>query len=138
MDQLAPVIKALTSKRIIAAEYEIAVSVAGELTDPEPAASADALIHHPTRGPRGRGGPCLSYVAFQRQDDRVHATANYRSQYLIERAYGNYIGLGRLLRYVAKETNLAVGELTVVTGYAQIDQPLREIDRTFGDGNLGR
>lgn len=130
VDQIGPIIKALTRERKVAAEYETAITVAGEASQ-DNHAEADALIHHPTRGAHGRGGPCLSYVSFQRDDRRVHATAHYRSQYLIERAYGNYLGLGRLLEHVATQAGLDVGRLTVVSGYAQLDQRLREIDKVF-------
>lgn len=40
---------------------------------------------------------------------------------MTERAYGNYLGLGRLLGYVSAEGGLRPGTLTVVAGYAQIE-----------------
>jgi len=66
--------------------------------------------------------PCLSHCSFQfDRAGRIHLTALYRSQYMVERAYGNYLGLGELLAYVANHSGLDVGGLTVVAGYAQID-----------------
>ncbi len=89
----------------------------------DPAASAGAVIFAPGRDRLPVGGfPCLSHCSFQLdRNARVHALAHYRSQYLVERAYGNYLGLGRLLAYVCAQTGLGLGTLTVVAGYAQVD-----------------
>lgn len=87
------------------------------------AADASALIFTPGRDKLPVGGfPCLSHCSFQLdRDARLHALAHYRSQYLIERGYGNYLGLGRLLAYLCEQTGLGLGTLTVVAGYAQIE-----------------
>ena len=132
VDQLAPVIKALRSRRVVAAQYEVAVATAEDVAEPAEIVDPGAIIHHPTRGRHGRGGPCLSNIAFQREGERVHAIAHYRSHYLIERGYGNYLGLGWLLYYVADKAGLQVGNLTVVAGYAQIDGPVSVVDHTLG------
>ena len=66
--------------------------------------------------------PCLSHCSFQLdRTGTVHALATYRSHYMAERAYGNYLGLGRLLGYVSAQSGLKAGTLTVVAGYAQIE-----------------
>lgn len=67
------------------------------------------------------GFPCLSFCAFQRDHEALHLTAHYRNHYMVERAYGNYLGLGRLLAFIAKEVGLKVGRLTVIAGHAEID-----------------
>ena len=59
--------------------------------------------------------------SFQLDGSHLHMVAHYRSQYMIQRAYGNYLGLGRLLAYVAENAGIEPGELMVVAGYAQID-----------------
>ena len=67
---------------------------------------------------------CLSFLSFKITDDgerRLLLTAVYRNQYYITRLLGNLIGLGRLMRFVAKETGLAVGSLTVVSTHAEVD-----------------
>ncbi|WP_052371653.1 hypothetical protein [Amycolatopsis taiwanensis] len=132
VDQLAPVIKTLRQKRVIGAEYETAVATVKDAAGPSESIDPGTLIHHPTRGRHGRGGPCLSSVAFQREDNRVHAVAHYRSHYLVERAYGNYLGLGQLVHYVAHQAGLEVGHLTVLAGYAQVDGQLSDLDETLG------
>lgn len=62
----------------------------------------EAPVHAADRDNLYRGFPCLSHVSFQLdRDGKVHAAALYRSHYMFERAYGNYLGLGRLLSYIA-------------------------------------
>lgn len=57
------------------------------------------------------GFPCLSFCSFQLDRDTLHMVAHYRNQYLVERGYGNYLGLGQLLEYVAKSAQLHTGNL---------------------------
>jgi hypothetical protein len=69
--------------------------------------------------------PCLSHCSFQLDNDgRVHLLATYRSQFVVQRGYGNYLGLGRLLAYVAERAGLATGQLTVVAGLAHLENPI--------------
>jgi hypothetical protein len=131
VDQLAPVIETLRKDRVVGAEYETAVATAEDVAGLSEFIDSGTLIHHPTRGRRGRGGPCLSSVAFQREGNHVHAIAHYRSHFLVERGYGNYLGLGQLVRYVAQQAGREVGHLTIVAGYAQIDGTLSDLDETL-------
>jgi hypothetical protein len=79
-------------------------------------------VRAPGRDRRVRGFPCLSHCSFQLdREGTLHAMAHYRSHLMVERAYGNYIGLGRLLDYIAGQAGLRRGELTVTAGYAQLD-----------------
>jgi hypothetical protein len=73
------------------------------------------------------GFPCLSFCSFQLDGDKVHLVAHYRSQYLVQRAYGNYLALGQLLDFVARAAKLQTGQLTVIAGHACIE---REIGKT--------
>jgi thymidylate synthase len=88
------------------------------LVDPGPIIlerpGASAIAH--------RSFPCLSLIQFHRFGDDLKATAIYRSHYYDEKAYGNFIGLGRLQSLVARECGLRVGELTVVSTDARIVQ----------------
>lgn len=61
------------------------------------------------------GFPCLSHVSFSLQKGVVHLTAIYRNHEFIKRGYGNYVGLGRLLRFVAVQSGWPVGELTCIS-----------------------
>jgi thymidylate synthase len=67
------------------------------------------------------GFPCLSHCALHLDGDVLHMSAQYRNHYLVERGYGNYLGLGELLEYICRSTNLRVGELLVVAGRAELD-----------------
>jgi len=44
-------------------------------------------------------------------EGRLHMTAVYRNHQFVRRAYGNYLGLGSLLGFVAREAACEVGEL---------------------------
>lgn len=90
--------------------------------DLEPSVTAAALVQAPGRDTRFPGFPCLSHCSFQLdRESTLHAMAHYRSQLMVERAYGNYTGLGLLLGYIAAQAGLRCGELTVTAGYAQLD-----------------
>ena len=67
------------------------------------------------------GFPCLTLLSFQLDHDRLHAVAHYRSHYLFQRVYGNYLAVGQLLGYVCEQTGLEPGQVTSVAGYAQVD-----------------
>lgn len=72
------------------------------------------------------GGQCLSFLSFHVVPGTPRTlllTAQYRNHYYIEKLLGNLIGLGRLMAFVAKETNSKVGSLTVLSTHAEIDLP---------------
>ena len=71
------------------------------------------------------GFPCLSFCSFQLDGDTLHMIAQYRYQYLIERGYGNYLGLGQLLGYVCATVGLHPGQLTIIAGVAAVDSAAR-------------
>ena len=68
------------------------------------------------------GGQCLSFLSFKLHPETgLMLTALYRNHTYITRLLGNLIGLGRLLGFVAKESKLKVGSLTVISTHAEID-----------------
>ncbi len=69
-----------------------------------------------------RGGPCLHsvYIQLRPNPREMSIMAVYRSHDFGVKAYGNYIGLGNLLQFLAKETNFAVGNLSCVSSTAFI------------------
>ncbi|MEQ8951510.1 hypothetical protein, partial [Parvibaculum sp.] len=74
------------------------------------------------------GGQCLSHGSFKLMSGdpkRLTLTVIYRNHFYTEKLLGNLIGLGRLMGFVAKEANLAVGPLTVISTHALIDQPAK-------------
>jgi len=129
-DQLAAVISWLRKESAYkggkTARYEtmLAHPLDAETTDSglSSAATCSVPVQRPGTDTGAMATPCLSHCSFQ--FDRtgiVHALATYRSHYMTERAYGNYLGLGRLLGYVSTQSGLRPGTLTVVAGYAQIE-----------------
>jgi hypothetical protein len=66
--------------------------------------------------------PCLSHLSFKlTRDHKVMLTALYRSQFIVEKALGNLMGLGQLLWFVAAETGMEVGPLVCHSTYAKLD-----------------
>ncbi|OJY63116.1 MAG: hypothetical protein BGP16_04590 [Sphingobium sp. 66-54] len=68
------------------------------------------------------GGPCLSHLSIKAHDDAIRLNATYRSHYYVRRLFGNLVGLGRLQYFLASETGLAIGGLTINSTYAKIDR----------------
>lgn len=81
-----------------------------------------AVYDHARDGRKRLGFPCLSFASFHLAGGCLHASAVYRNHYLIERAYGNYLGLARLQAYVARAADLDVGELLVTAGHAEVER----------------
>jgi Thymidylate synthase len=73
--------------------------------------------------PNGMGFPCMSFLSFHLDDGRLYLAAHYRNQFLVERAYGNYLGLAQLQCYVARAAGLEPAELVILAGHASIDTP---------------
>jgi hypothetical protein len=129
-DQLAAVISWLrlesSYKGGKTARYETMLAhpldTVGDGPGPPAAATCSVAVQQPGTDTGAMATPCLSHLSFQLdRAGAVHALATYRSHYMTERAYGNYLGLGRLLGYVSAEGGLRPGTLTVVAGYAQIE-----------------
>jgi hypothetical protein len=64
------------------------------------------------------GFPCLQHVTFAPTHDGLCVNAFYASQYMVERAYGNYVGICRLGRFAAHELGLPLIRMTCFTGIA--------------------
>lgn len=117
VNQLAELVRKLTVETATArpksARYELAFEQPG----------AALPIVDPRRDTGAMAFPCLSLLSFQLDHGQVlHAVAHYRSQYLLQRGYGNYLGIAGLMQYVAAATGLRPGRLTVVAGMATADQ----------------
>ncbi|GGN51726.1 thymidylate synthase [Actinoplanes campanulatus] len=124
VDQLAGIIRQLllqgrTNPK--SACYE--ANLVDPATDDVEPYSTSAPIRVPGRDNGIMQFPCLSHCSFQldNRTRQLHLTALYRSHYMVEKAYGNYLGLGDLLAYVARQSDLKPGMLTVIAGYAQLD-----------------
>jgi hypothetical protein len=67
------------------------------------------------------GGPCLSHLSFKLIGGKVHLTAMYRSHYYLQRAYGNLLGLARLMAFVADQADVAPGPLVCHSTMARLE-----------------
>jgi thymidylate synthase len=77
-----------------------------------------AVIFDPTRdhtNSQQQGFPCLEEVSFI-PDDKGHLTLTgiYTVQYCFEKAYGNYLGLCRLGRFMAAQMGLSLVRMTCI------------------------
>jgi thymidylate synthase len=85
----------------------------------------EITIDDPVRNP----GPvmnrsCLSFLSFKLTDGaprHLSLTAVYRNHCYLQRLLGDMIGLGRLMKFVADEAAVGVGDLTIVSTRAEID-----------------
>jgi len=78
------------------------------------------------------GGQCLSFLSFKLlpgSPKTLTLTALYRNHYYVEKLLGNLIGLSRLLAFVAREADVKLGTLTVISSHAEIDLP--ELNKTI-------
>lgn len=115
-------------KRRVKAAYELAIA-GPSLSSPDlPEDDEDESTHELTiyapgsDRKRNISGPCLSYLSFKRhQDGDLLLTTVYRNHYYMTKLLGNLIGLGQLQAFVAKETGMKVGSLTVISTHAEMD-----------------
>jgi hypothetical protein len=132
VDQLARVIRRLDKLRTSAkwsAVYEagtahVADDADGECDEPpQGAAGPEAVIRAASIDTQTLDFPCLSHCSFQLDSttDTVHLAAYYRSHYMFDRAYGNYLALGHLCAWVARHASLAPGTVSVMAGCARLD-----------------
>lgn len=72
------------------------------------------------------GFPCLDYLTFtpDTSANTLSVTAMYATQWIFDRAYGNYLGLCRLGRFVAEEMGLRFSQLTCVASFATVGKAL--------------
>lgn len=76
-----------------------------------------ASIFDPTRDHthnRQRGFPCLQQVAFEASDGKLAVTGFYALQHHVPKAYGNYLGLCWLGRFMAGRMDLRLSQVTCI------------------------
>ncbi|WP_141956405.1 thymidylate synthase family protein [Actinoallomurus bryophytorum] len=133
-DQLAQTISRLNTELSTpgpkSARYEMNISdphASSDEAGPDETQHRDASspihVYAPGVDNSPMGFPCLSFCSFQLERNVLHLVAHYRRQHLIERGYGNYLGLGRLLGYICDMTDLQPGQLMIVAGVGAVDSP---------------
>ncbi len=81
-------------------------------------------------GLRKRGSPCLQYIeVLWRPNGILDLVAVYRNHDFLNKALGNFLGLGRLLQFIAAESGKTPGRLVChsVHAYSQNIGKLREL-----------
>ena len=98
-----------------------------------------AAIFDPTKdhtNQRMRGFPCLQHVAFAPEgSDGLAVTGFYATQYIFERAYGNYLGLCWLGRFMAQQMGKQLTQVTCVANPGKRDRTkgyLQELAQEVG------
>lgn len=90
---------------------------------------------------RQRAFPCLVHIDLTLLEGRLSMLAVYRHQFLITKAYGNLLGLSRLLHFLVQQTGYAVGELAVQATLADDERAhyggRRGIERIIRDVRAG-
>ncbi|MFC8705834.1 hypothetical protein ACFUIV_27120 [Streptomyces anulatus] len=99
--------------------------------EPDTAEDTEAVVRAAALDTQPRDFPCLSHCSFQfdAAAESVHLVAYYRSHYMFDRAYGNYLALGHLCAWVAQQAGLKPGTLTVMAGSARLDCTKAELSR---------
>lgn len=84
--------------------------------------------------------PCLQQVGFTYDDDgRLAVNAYYPTQYVFDRAYGNYLGLARLGAFMATELGLELARLTCFIGQPELGRGITKARlQTLADIVRGR
>ncbi len=85
---------------------------------------AELRVQAPYKDKKLGSFPCLSHISLTLADGQVHMNATYRNQTFITRAYGNYVGLRNLLRFIATEAEVEPGEVQVVATHADAELEL--------------
>lgn len=73
-----------------------------------------------------RGFPCLQCVSFTPFDKtKLRITGVYATQYLFEKAYGNYLGLYDLGRFMAHELGLELAQVNCISSVVKRGNPTK-------------
>jgi len=120
INQLDRMLRLLRESRHWADLYEAPLTYAGETLTADEAVGADMHIIGPGDR-RRRGGPCLAHLSLTSARGKLHLTAQYRRHSYVARAYGNFVGLARLLNFLACESGHDVGTVFVIGTHAEIE-----------------
>lgn len=81
---------------------------------------------------RQRGFPCLQQVSFAPVGEgELHVNGFYATEYLFEKAYGNYLGLRDLGVFIAHELGLRLTRVTCVAGIALLGKVKKSTARAL-------
>jgi thymidylate synthase len=124
VNQLEPIIHRLREasgrSNPLSSAYEIGISEVeeGKL---EEAPTEEIRIYQPGSDGRIMGFPCLSHISLTLFKGQLHLTALYRNQHFIRKAYGNYLGLSRLLLFLCQEIGCEPGGIVCIASHADAE-----------------
>lgn len=81
---------------------------------------------------RTRGFPCLAHLSVHMHEGELHMQVIYRNELIVQRGYGNFLGVAELQAFIAKSAGLDVGELLVTIGHGEFDGAKTRGDKTLG------
>jgi thymidylate synthase len=73
------------------------------------------------------GFPCLQQVSFLPSKGGLSVNAFYATQLLVEKAYGNMLGLSRLGRFMASELGMELNEVNCYVGNEKLRGPKKRV-----------
>ena len=73
-----------------------------------------------------QGFPCLQHVTFYKSEGRLIINGFYALQFLYRRAYGNWLGLINLGKFIARESGLELERLNCYIGVEYLDKLKKE------------
>jgi len=65
--------------------------------------------------------PCLQTISFVPTGDGLVMNAFYAMQYLVQRGYGNFLGLAHLGAFMGREMGLPLKQLNIMAGVEKLD-----------------
>ena len=78
--------------------------------------------------PRTRGGPCWHYgELIWRKGNVLDLVVVYRNHDFFNKALGNFIALGQLLRFIALESGMTAGNLICHSVHAYSPRPIKDL-----------
>lgn len=91
------------------------------------ATTFDPTLDHSTQ--RQRGFPCLQQVCFVPYNQtKMRVNAIYAMQYLSDRAFGNYLGLVNLGRFMAREMRLTLTEVQCIVSVLELGRKMNKTE----------
>ncbi|MDM0015766.1 hypothetical protein QTH87_25225 [Variovorax sp. J22P168] len=97
-----------------------------------PQRSTTGLVFHLSSpafdAPRTRGGPCLQFVEILwNANDTLDFVVVYRNHDFFNKVLGNYVGLGRLLKFICTESGKQPGKLVCHSVHAYRDSTQQQL-----------
>lgn len=109
----------ITRNNALSSNYELSLDEAEEYSIQDDTAAIQ--IRQPVVDTSIMGFPCLSHISLVLDKDRLGMAAVYRNQHFIRKAYGNYLGLSRLLSFICQEVGCEAGELVCMASHADAE-----------------